>query len=343
MQRMIKKMALLTLLTTGLAGGVYAQTSADLSVSGMAAESGNYPGYVYASSLEVSFANNSFSSLNASSFRIQLALPNGVEFDATYPNIPAGWTYTKIGPTDAKLVPAVSVDPLAEVEFSVPFKTTQNIGSTLFTAAQIVIQIPITITDPTPGNNLFTTTIVVQNTPLPVQFHSFSAKAEGCDVKLDWVTTNEVNNAYFNVERSADGTSFESVAKVNANMNNTDRATYSYVDKAPSNGINFYRISQIDLDGKNYTTNIVSAKGNCNVVSPIELFPNPATEVVKVKGLSGTNTVRLFNILGQQIMEETTTADVYPVKVSRLASGTYQVQVTKGGKTIFNGKFVKAD
>jgi hypothetical protein len=343
MQRMIKKIALLTLLTTGLAGGVYAQTTADLSVSGMAAESGNYPGFVYSSSLEVSFANNSFSSLNANSFRIQLALPNGVEFDATYPNIPSGWAYTKIGPTDAKLVPTASVDPLAEVEFSVPFKTTQNIGSTLFTAAQIVIQIPITITDPTPGNNLFTTTIVVQNTPLPVQFHSFNAKTEGCDVKLEWVTTNEVSNAYFNVERSVDGTSFESVAKVNANMSITDRATYSYVDKAPVSGINFYRVSQIDIDGKHYTTNVVSAKSNCNLVSPIELFPNPATEVVKVKGLSGTNTIRLFNILGQQIMEETATADAYPVKVSKLASGTYQVQVIKGGKAIFNGKFVKAD
>jgi hypothetical protein len=343
MQRIIKKIALLTLLTTGLAGGVYAQTTADLSVSGMAAESGNYPGFVYSSSLEVSFANNSFNTLNANSFRIQLALPNGVEFDATYPNIPAGWTYTKIGPTDAKLVPAVSVGPLAEAEFSVPFKTTQNIGSTLFTAAQIVIQIPITITDPTPGNNLFTTTIVVQNTPLPVQFHSFNAKAEGCDVKLEWVTTNEVSNAYFNVERSADGTFFESVAKVNANMGATDKAAYSYVDKAPLNGTNFYRVSQVDIDGKHYTTSVVSAKGNCNVAPPVELFPNPATEVVNVKGLSGANTIRLFNILGQQIMEETATADVYPVKVNRLTSGTYQVQVIKGGKTIFNGKFVKAD
>jgi hypothetical protein len=343
MQRMIKKIALLTLLTTGLAGGIYAQTTADLSVSGMAAESGNYPGYVYASSLEVTFSNQSFSSLNANSFRIQLALPNGVEFDATYPNIPTGWAYTKIGPNDAKLVPTSAIVALEEVPFSVPFKTTQNISATLFTAAQIVIQIPITITDPTPANNLFTTTIVVQNTPLPIQFHSFNAKAEGCDVKLDWVTTNEMRNAYFNVERSADGTSFETIAKVNASMSSTDKTTYSYVDKAPVNGTHFYRVSQIDIEGRNYTTSIVSAKGNCNVVSPVELFPNPATEVVKVKGLSGTNTIRLFNILGQQIMEETATTDVYPVKVSTLTSGTYQVQVIKGGKTIFNGKFVKAD
>jgi hypothetical protein len=340
---MIKKIALFTLLTTGLAGGAYAQATADLSVSGMAAESGIYPGFVYASNLEVSFSNNAFSSLNANSFRIQLALPNGVEFDATYPNIPIGWTYTKVGPTDAKLVPSSSVGPLAEVEFSIPFKTTQNIAATLFTAAQIVIQIPITITDPTPGNNLFTTTITVQNIPLPVQFHSFTAKADGCGVKLNWVTTNEVSNAYFNVERSIDGISFESVAKVNASMNVTDRAIYSYVDEAPANGMNFYRVSQVDIDGKHYITSVVSAKGNCNVIAPIELFPNPATEVVKVKGLSGTNTIRLFNILGQQIMDETTTADVYPVKVSTLTSGTYQVQVIKGGKTIFNGKFVKAD
>ncbi|RYZ51838.1 MAG: T9SS type A sorting domain-containing protein, partial [Sphingobacteriales bacterium] len=260
-----------------------------------------------------------------------------------YPSIPTGWAYLKTGPNDAQLTPTQGVGLMEEVVFNVPFKTTQSIPATLFTAAQIIMNTPITITDPTPGNNNFTSTIAVQSTPLPVQFHSFDGKAKGCDVQLDWVSTNESRNSYFNVEHSADGVAFESIAKVNTDLGASDKTAYSYTDKSPVSGANYYRVSQVDLDGKQYTTNVLTVKNGCAVVSQVSLFPNPASETVHVKGLSGTNTVRVFNVLGQQIFEGIATTNVFPVPVKTLASGAYQVQVVQAGKTVFSGKFVKAD
>ncbi|WP_152981702.1 T9SS type A sorting domain-containing protein [Hymenobacter sp. AT01-02] len=86
--------------------------------------------------------------------------------------------------------------------------------------------------------------------PLPVQLVSFAARSTGGQVYLQWATASEINSASFAVERSVDGHSFEQVALVAAAGTSSARRNYTTTDAQPQPGMNYYRLRQVDLDGK---------------------------------------------------------------------------------------------
>ncbi len=322
----------------------FAQTipQADLFLTG-GPNLGTYPGYVSPGSYDVTFSNGSGVLLLPHSFAISLALPSGFEFAQSYPGCPAGWTYTLTSPTSVLLEPIVAVAgfaPVGIVSFSVPFRTTGAVASQTY-QGQIFQYIPM-YTDPNQGNNSPTGTVSVMGVPLPVAFGTVDAGTKGCEVNVDWTTLNELHNDYFSVERSNDGIRFESVAKIKSQGSGSEERRYHYTDAHPYKGRNYYRIVQHDADGKTTTSSVANATVDCGL-SLIDLFPNPAIDVVNVRGMQGDNTVRVFNALGQVIIEEATDEAVHPVNTSGLAAGTYHLQVVKGTKIIFNGKFVKAE
>lgn len=304
---------------------------------------GTYPGFVVLGNYNVSFSNSTGVSLLPGSFSISLALPTGFEFDEQYPAVPSGWSYTRTSLTSVLLEPTAMVSgfpPTSLVDFSVPFKTTALVNAQTY-QGQIFQNIPM-YTDPNPGNNSPTGVVSVLNVPLPVTFESFEARAKECNILLSWVTVNEINNDYFSVERSADGLHFEPVGKIRSQGSGAERRNYVFVDNAPVKGKNHYRIAQYDKDGTAMISKVVSAAMDCNTTT-IDLYPNPATAIINVKGLQGRNTIRVFSALGRVVIEEETELAVHQLKTSQLASGAYHVQVVKGGQIIFNGKFMKAE
>lgn len=88
--------------------------------------------------------------------------------------------------------------------------------------------------------------------PLPIELLSFSAKAEGQQVELNWATATEVGNDYFEVERAGRDLRFEPIlSQPGAGYSNATKY-YSDIDKFPLDGISYYRLKQVDYDG-NYT------------------------------------------------------------------------------------------
>ncbi|RZK73961.1 MAG: LamG domain-containing protein, partial [Pedobacter sp.] len=86
---------------------------------------------------------------------------------------------------------------------------------------------------------------------LPVAFLDFEAqKQKTGSITLNWSTASEKNNSHFEVLRSADGKFFDNIAHVNGNLNTSEVKSYSFVDRTPKLGINYYSLKQIDLDGK---------------------------------------------------------------------------------------------
>ncbi len=331
-------------LLCALSEGGFAQTipTADLFLTG-GPNQGTYPGYVTLGTYNVTFSNSTGVQLPPGAFAISLALPTGFEFDLTYPGIPAGWSYNRTSLTSVLLEPTANVSgfpPSAIVSFSVPFKTTALVSAQTY-QGQIFQYIPM-YTDPNPGNNSPTGTVSVQNVPLPVTFETFDATAKGCNVELSWVTVNEIRNDYFSVERSTDGIRFESIGKIKSQGNGTEKRNYNFVDGQPFKGKNHYRLAQYDVDGQSLISKVVTASIDCSPAS-IDLFPNPVTESINVKGLKGKNTIRVFSSLGQVVAEENTELETHKLKTSQLASGTYHIQVVNAGQIIFNGKFVKAE
>jgi hypothetical protein len=113
--------------------------------------------------------------------------------------------------------------------------------------------------------------------PLPVSLLSLTAKAEQNNALVQWSTASEVNNAGFDLERSADGKSFEKVIFVKGYGNSTVTRNYAYNDEdafAQSN-ILYYRLKQLDADGRFTYSRIVKVTSNMQKAGSVSVFPNP--------------------------------------------------------------------
>jgi hypothetical protein len=93
--------------------------------------------------------------------------------------------------------------------------------------------------------------VVVQDvTTLPITLSSFIGQSKEFGVGLNWTTTSEVNNQYFEVLRAGEDRNFTSIGKVNGVVNSSETKTYSFSDFNPLAGNNYYQLKQVDLDGK---------------------------------------------------------------------------------------------
>ncbi|TZF81166.1 hypothetical protein FW774_19125 [Pedobacter sp. BS3] len=84
---------------------------------------------------------------------------------------------------------------------------------------------------------------------LPVTLTSFTAKKQGTTALLNWQTASEQDNAYFDILRSQDGSNFSSIARVTGKGTTTEYSTYTFTDFNPQNGLNYYRLKQVDQNG----------------------------------------------------------------------------------------------
>ena len=110
--------------------------------------------------------------------------------------------------------------------------------------------------------------------PLPVEWLSFDATEVSSNVLLQWKTASESGNDYFNVERSTDGTSFETIGQVQGNGTTSTISSYTFTDYTPGQGLIYYRLQQVDIDGQFDRSKIVPVRIGDGVSTP-QLFPNP--------------------------------------------------------------------
>ncbi len=117
---------------------------------------------------------------------------------------------------------------------------------------------------------------------LPVELTIFSAQNKGAFNLLNWQTASEVNNSCFEIQRSAEVQKFESIGEVKGVGTNSTIQNHSFSDNNPVDGINYYRLRQVDIDGKATLSNVVSvlngkAKNNFSIqinVAQTEIFIN---------------------------------------------------------------------
>ncbi len=114
-----------------------------------------------------------------------------------------------------------------------------------------------------------------QSAPLPIELLSFSARLAGHKVELNWATASETNNAYFTIERSADGRQFEVVEKIAGAGTASTVHQYASTDPFPFNGKTYYRLKQTDFDGQYSYSHIEVVYQQ---ISPSTAFPNPVQD-----------------------------------------------------------------
>lgn len=112
---------------------------------------------------------------------------------------------------------------------------------------------------------------------LPVELISFTAELADSEVILHWSTASELNNEYFEIERSVDGIDFEIIGDLDGHGTTNEITNYSFADDQPYYGISYYRLAQVDYDGTRTVFDAISIN-NDSFKKGIEasIFPNPA-------------------------------------------------------------------
>lgn len=114
----------------------------------------------------------------------------------------------------------------------------------------------------------FTGTATMTCAPLPITMTSFDASRDGTVVKLRWITQTEINNDYYEVQRSKDATDFQVIGKRQGKGSTSTSSVYLFDDIDPDVGYNYYRLRQVDFDGMYTYSKIVACPydNNENVV-----------------------------------------------------------------------------
>jgi hypothetical protein len=105
---------------------------------------------------------------------------------------------------------------------------------------------------------------------------SFEANVYNQDqVKIDWTTASEENNAFYTIERSINGVDFEAVSSIDGAGNSNNLLFYSYIDVNPITGLSFYRLKQTDFSGEFDFSEIRSVKIESQFKTSYKAYPNP--------------------------------------------------------------------
>jgi hypothetical protein len=175
--------------------------------------------------------------------------------------------------------------------------------------------------------------------PLPVTLISFTAQTApgGSQVDLQWSTSAEQDNRYFIVQRSTDGQVFSDIDTVAAAADAATGASYSDVDRQPVAGHDFYRLAQVDLDGKR-TYSYIDEVSVAQVNEGLHLSPNPAESAMTLdlqNSFSGLCQARVLDLSGRVmrnwVFQKLPGSYTQTIEVGYLPAGSYFIEVMGQG------------
>lgn len=163
---------------------------------------------------------------------------------------------------------------------------------------------------------------------LPVELISFNAVLHGDDVDLNWETASELNSDHFLIERANDDATWQTIGKVLASGTSPDLNRYKFQDESPSIGINYYRLKQLDKNGKANFSFIRSVQFTPQIV----IYPNPVSSLLTISGKTEEqSTIRIFDLFGRDltsfIVVRSIENDRIVIDVSGLFANIYLIQI----------------
>ena len=187
---------------------------------------------------------------------------------------------------------------------------------------------------------------------LPVKYFSFDAVAVDKIVTLKWITESEINNNHFETERSFDGINFTTIGLVLDGFENGSKKNYEFKDNSAalqSKTIVYYRLKQIDNNGKITYSNTLVVKLQAKAGVAIETAPNPFTENLSVRFTTdetGNAVINIISNTGQKILsKQSVVSKGYNTLqlngLSKLAPGMYIAQIYINGVASGTQKIIK--
>ena len=166
---------------------------------------------------------------------------------------------------------------------------------------------------------------------LPVELTAFNGKEDNDAVLLHWHTASEKNNDHFRVEHSTNGIDFVPVGTVPGKGTTAAPNDYVFRHDQPANGRNYYRLQQVDFDGTYAYSSIISVELTRG--PELELYPNPTTGYVKIKGDLSEGTACLSDLTGRLITTRRL-PDEYLIDLTREPAGVYLLEIRMGEERV---------
>ena len=184
-------------------------------------------------------------------------------------------------------------------------------------------------------------TVVVSN-PLPVTLKEFSAKkANDHQVLISWATAMEHLSDRFEIQRGSDQGGFETIKTVPAAGESETTTYYSAMDDQPWNGMNYYRLKEIDKDNKFYYSPVVSVK--FDQPADIEIYPNPAEDFTNIRsGKEPIVEVNVYDAAGKllQSLGSPEGQNSLHLNTESMARGMYIIRI-KTTRMVYKQKLFK--
>jgi hypothetical protein len=177
---------------------------------------------------------------------------------------------------------------------------------------------------------------------LGIKLLSFNAGSDNNNVNLKWSTATETDNAFFTIERSANGTDWMEVKNVKGAGTSTSILNYTATDESPLTGNSYYRLKQTDIDGATSYSDVRAIKFS-GLAKAVSIFPVPNSgNTVTFKGITDfkNNQFTLLNAGGNLVYSSTLTRA--SVELPSVPTGVYFIRVTNkmSGETT-NLRYIK--
>ena len=169
--------------------------------------------------------------------------------------------------------------------------------------------------------------------PLPIELMSFNARALEGQVLLNWQTLTEINNDYMAVERSSDGQDFEEIGQIQGAGTSFIPQSYELLDPQPYQGLNYYRLRQVDFDGTTTYSKMVSVVFEGQGWG-VQVFPSLTQDFVNIRldqASDQRGEVRIYDLNGKlrhrQVLESGSLG--LGLNISHLNAGHFVVQIER--------------
>lgn len=166
--------------------------------------------------------------------------------------------------------------------------------------------------------------IAETNQTLPVTWLSFTVQKQNDQALLTWTTGTETNNKSFVVEHSINGSGWGVIGEVKGANNSVTKNTYAYLHNTPAGGKNYYRIRQVDQDGRSTYSAVQTVQ--FEIRTSLSVYPNPVTGGMLTVRVQKPGVLSIYTNNGQLLLNKKLDAPgKYSISMHAFSKGIYRL------------------
>ena len=176
------------------------------------------------------------------------------------------------------------------------------------------------------------------NGVLPIELTSFTGRLKAGQVFLNWTTATELNNDYMAVEHSANGYSYQELGRVKGAGTTNEIQSYQFEHSNPVQGVNYYRLKQVDFNGRIHYHPVIVVSFDLEVEEP-RVFPNPTVSALSIQfsenWINENVELALFDKTGRVLLQQkrVVNSSITTLHLDDIPKGFYFIRLTAEHKS----------